>query len=206
MGHPYSTDSPERKYIPFLIAAAAIGASFLSFQVVETFRIKLPWWASPPVDTMAFYGLFWWLFDRFIWKWGLLRLLHITRVPDLSGQWQGHVHPAPAQGISADLVEDTAITLTVQQTWTKLLVRASTETSRSVSVTGSILTADEGSLSYEYQNEPFAPAPGTMHVHRGVVRLRLLPGGTVLEGEYFSGRDRQTFGTLRVRRLMSSSR
>jgi len=203
MAHSYSTDSPERRYIPFFIAAAAIGAASLSATVVERYQITLPWWASPPIDTMAFYGLGYALFDRYIWKWKLLRILRITRVPDLSGEWGGHVHPAATPGISAGLVEETAITLMIQQSWTTLLIRGSTKTSRSRSITGSILIDDDESLSYQYINEPAAPSPSTMHAHRGVASMRLLSGGRVLEGEYFSGRDRQTLGAIRVHRVSS---
>src|SRR6266702_2974297 len=103
MLHTYSTDSTERRYIPFFIAAAGIGASFLVFHLLDRYGIEPPWWASPPVDTMALYGLFYWVFDRFVWKWRLLRWLGITKVPDLSGKWYGQVQPAPTQGVSAGL-------------------------------------------------------------------------------------------------------
>src|SRR6267378_2593170 len=49
----FATDSTERRYIPFFIAAAAVGATFLVFHFLDKYRIEPPWWASPPVDTMA---------------------------------------------------------------------------------------------------------------------------------------------------------
>src|SRR6266704_2232988 len=103
MAHTYSTDSPERRYVPFLIAAAAIGASFGAFHILDKYGLDPPWWASPPIDTMAFYGLFYWAFDRFIWKWRVLRWLDITRVPDVSGEWNGQVQPAPTGGSAVGL-------------------------------------------------------------------------------------------------------
>ena len=199
MGHAYSTDSSERQYIPFFIAAAAIGAAFFTFHVLDTYQISLPWWASPPIDTMAFYGLFYWLFDRFIWKWGLIHRLQVTRIPNLSGTWQGHVSPTQTDA-STGLETRTAITISIQQTWTGLLVAGQTKQSKSRSITGSLVTTEECSMSYEYVNDPLASAPSTMHAHRGTTVLYVDETGMKLTGEYYSGRDRQNFGTIQLTR------
>ena len=200
MPHTYATDSTERRYIPFFIAAAAIGATFLVFHFLDKYGIEPPWWASPPVDTMALYGLFYWVFDRFVWKWQVLRWLRITRVPDVSGEWHGQVQPSTTSGISAGLGAPTDIALSIRQTWTELRVRARTPLSQSHSISGTFVVADAPTLSYEFVNEPSAPAPGTMHAHHGLARLTLNQAHTVLEGEYYSGRDRQNIGTIRVTR------
>lgn len=54
-------------------------------------------------------------------------------------------------------------------------------------------------LTFEYTNEPKSGAQDTMHPHLGLNRLRLSPDATTLEGDYFSGRDRQTFGHMKLR-------
>ncbi len=203
MAHTYSTDSPERRYIPFFIAASAIGATFVAFHFVAKYAVEIPWWASPPIDTMAFYGLFYWLFDQHIWGWQFVHHLRITKIPDLSGEWRGQVNPTPTNGVSAGLESSTEITLSIKQTWTTLMITAQTGLSRSRSISGSVIVDDEKVLSYEYMNEPSAAAPATMHVHHGTTRLCLNRNDTVLEGEYYSGRDRQNIGTIRVTRANS---
>lgn len=200
MSHTYSTDSAERRYIPFFIAAAAIGATFLTFHFVDKYHFKPPWWVSPPIDTMAFYGLFYGLFDKYIWKWTVLRWLRITRIPDLSGTWQGTVQPMETGGVSAGLGAAAGITVSIQQTWNSLLVTGRTQLSTFYSLSGNFLTADGSSLSYEFINEPLASAPNTMHTHRGTARLALDGTQSILEGEYYSGRDRQNIGTIRITR------
>jgi hypothetical protein len=55
-------------------------------------------------------------------------------------------------------------------------------------------------LTYEYLNEPRTAAAVTMHMHRGVTRLRVEDKGRVLDGDYFSGRDRQNYGAIRLER------
>jgi len=37
MAHAYSTDSPERRRIPFFIAATAIGATFLLISIMKRY-------------------------------------------------------------------------------------------------------------------------------------------------------------------------
>jgi hypothetical protein len=128
----------------------------------------------------------------------VLHRLRITRIPDLSGTWHGRVHPIETGGISAGLRVDTDVTIYINQTWTTMLIVGHTTLSKSHSLSGTLITADECTLSYEYINEPSASAPSTMHTHRGVARLTINDRGTVLEGEYYSGRDRQNIGTIRL--------
>jgi SMODS-associating 2TM, beta-strand rich effector domain len=199
MTHAYSTDSEERRFIPFFIAAAAIGAAFLAFYILDKYQIRLPWW-GPPIDTMAFYGLFYWIFDHYIWKWSLTRRMGITKIPNLSGTWHGHVRPTETDGVSTGLGNEVDITLTIQQTWAHLLITGRTNLSKSRSLSGSLIVTDECSISYEYLNEPSAPAPGTMHAHRGTAMLSINETLKTLEGEYYSGRDRRSIGTIRLTR------
>jgi len=206
MAHTYSTDSAERRFIPLFIAAAAVGAAFLAFHVVDTYQIRLPWWASPPIDTMAFYGLFYWIFDHYIWKWPLIHRLRITQIPDLSGTWRGHVQPTETNSVSAGLGSEVEITLTIQQTWAHLLITGRTNLSKSHSLSGSLIVRDECSISYEYLNEPSAPAPATMHAHRGTAMLLIDKTRTKLEGEYYSGRDRQNIGTIRLTQVRGNGK
>jgi len=198
MAHSYSTDSAERRYIPFFIAASAIGATFLVFHFLEKNAIAIPWWASPPIDTMAFYGFFYWIFDKRLWRWKFIHRLGITRIPDLSGEWTGQVNPTSSDGVSKGLGLPADVTLSIQQTWTTLIIAAETGHSRSHSISGTITVDDDRVVSYEYINEPLAGAPSSMHAHRGVARFILNADATVLEGEYYSGRDRQNVGTIRV--------
>lgn len=198
MTHTYSTDSVERRYIPFFLAVAAIASAFLLSRILAIYQIELPWWVGLPIDTMALYGLFYLLFDKVIWKWRWIHRLGITRIPDLSGEWHGNACPAQTNGVSAGLAAPTEIAVTIRQTWTELLVVARTESSSSRNLSGNFIVSGECSLSYEYLNEPNASAPATMHVHRGMARLEVKESETVLEGEYYSGRDRQNIGAIRL--------
>jgi len=134
------------------------------------------------------------------------RSLWITRIPDLSGEWRGRVSPIDIMGVSAGLGVEAEITLTIRQTWTKLLIAARTAQSKSYSISGSFIVSEERILSYEYVNEPAVYAPSTMHAHRGTTRLVLEGRNETLKGEYYCGRDRQNIGILTVTRINENRR
>jgi hypothetical protein len=93
--------------------------------------------------------------------------------------------------------------MTIHQTWTKIVIQYQTETSTSCSRMAAINVTpgpSEG-LAYEYMNDPKATATGTLHAHRGFAFLRPSPNGEVLEGEYYTGRDRANQGRLQLRRV-----
>jgi hypothetical protein len=52
---------------------------------------------------------------------------------------------------------------------------------------------------YQYQSQPLADAMGTMHMHYGTAMLRISNGGC-LAGDYYTGRDRRTFGRICCKR------
>ncbi len=201
MGHTYSTDSAERRYVPFFIAIVAVVATFTVFHFIDQYRITVPWWATPPIDTMAFYGLFYELFDQWAWKWSVLHKFHIIKVPDLSGRWTGRVEPIETNGVSAGLGVKTDLKIQIKQTWTSMLIIGDASLSKSHSLTSSLVTGGECTLNYEYLNEPKPSAPSTMHAHRGVARLIVNEKDARLDGEYYSGRDRQNIGTIHLRRV-----
>jgi hypothetical protein len=196
--HPYATDSEERRQVPLGLAVLAILSAyglawFLDYTQLED---KL-WWLEIP-SVAGFYAFYWWLFDRWVWRWRPLRTLHIIHVPDLSGHWRGTGESSykDAQG---NRTKFKVLDVEIRQTWTTMAVWYRLEKSRSHSLVGA-LTVHDGqypSLSYEYINDPDPHAVTTMHVHPGMARLELVEA-TRLEGEYYTGRDRQNYGTLHL--------
>lgn len=122
----------------------------------------------------------------------------LYNVPDLRGAWTGTV-----AGSYSGFEENQEVTVTIEQTWTKLAVRLNAAESRSWSVTASVLAkAPEGLvLTYLFDNEPRAEAARTMQRFRGTtVLVETAPGQ--LEGHYYTGRGRETHGSLKLRRLL----
>jgi len=197
--HSYATNSAERRYIPFFLAALAIAGGYSISLLLSGLGIKLPWW-TPSADTMTLYGLIYWLFDRWIWRWHALHYIGFVRVPDLNGEWHGEARPTETDGVSRGLVSNTKLKVAIEQTWQSLCITAETHQSRSRSSSASIRTENGGVLEYQYINEPFATAPATMEIHRGTASFVLSSDKLLLRGDYYSGRGRQNVGAIDLRR------
>ena len=152
------------------------------------------WWMSAP-SFAGCYSILYWLFDRYVWKLGLLRKLNVLQLPDLNGRWVG--------GVESSYTEDGhvhSVSVVILQRWSKIAIRLETEHSRSRSIMASLKTNDlpNPELTYQYFNEPKSSAPDTMAMHRGTATLELI--GSALEGDYYTGRGRGEVGTIRLGR------
>lgn len=194
--HSYTTDSSERKFILLYIAGASVFAAWVLNRVLGAMQITLPWWIDAP-SVIGFYGLFHVIFNKYIWRWRILRPTGVVKVPNLNGTWNGYV----ASSFDRHATKHNA-TLRILQNWTQISVILETNYSKSRSLIAAIIVEDPSGtvLSYEYLNEPVPNAKYTMHIHRGTARLTMQSDGRVLEGEYYTGRDRQNFGILRFER------
>ena len=151
-------------------------------------------WLLPIPSIGLLFGVSYWAFDNWLWRWQFLRVMRLIRLPDLSGAWMGTI----ASSYSGfETVQQ--VTVRIEQKWTGMVVRLNTEESRSWSVTASVLTnAPEGLvLTYLFDNEPIAESVETMHRFRGTAVLVRTATG-LLEGYYYTGRGRETHGSLKL--------
>jgi hypothetical protein len=149
---------------------------------------------------MGFYGIFYHLFDKFIWPLQIGKF-SFSSIPNLQGTWVGTIHS------SYNDTDYDGIVIYIHQTWSRVSVHLQTQTSGSRSTMAAINTlgSSEATLKYEYMNEPTARSMQTMSIHRGTANMRLSPDSCLLEGDYFTGRGRQTFGDMRFK-LISRDR
>jgi len=195
--HGYSTDSGERRVVPLLLASVAIALAWVSYRILAASHVSVPWWLDAP-SSLAFYGALNELFDKYLWRNGLVSRLGLVRIPNLAGQWHGYLVS------SFDGHEKRHhLVITIFQSWTHIVVFLTTATSMSRSCAAVIQVDDpEGvALTYQYQNQPLADAMKTMHMHCGTAMLRVSNGGCLV-GDYYAGRDRRTFGRICCRRQL----
>jgi hypothetical protein len=199
--HGYSTDSDERRVVPLFLALFAISLAWLSSKLLSVIHFSIPWWADAP-SLMAFYGALYTLFDRYLWRNGFVCKLGLVKIPNLAGCWRGYlISSFDGHAKRHNLV------INIFQTWTQLAVFLATATSISRSCAAVIQVGDpEGvALIYQYQNQPLADATRTMHMHFGTAMLRVSNGGCLV-GDYYSGRDRRTFGRICCRRQLPNAK
>jgi hypothetical protein len=195
--HGYSTDSDERRVVPLFLALFAISLAWLSSKLLSVIHLSIPWWADV-CSLMAFYGALYALFDKYLWRNGFVCKLGLVKIPNLAGCWRGYlISSFDGHAKRHNLV------INIFQTWTQLAVFLATATSISRSCAAVIQVGDpEGvALIYQYQNQPLADATRTMHMHFGTAMLRVSNGGCLV-GDYYSGRDRRTFGRICCRRQL----
>lgn len=189
--HPYATDLDKRGYVPLSIAFASIVAAWSLSTFVLALKLIIPWWVDAP-SVLGFYGLFFVAFDKRLWR--LRPIRGLLGMPNLNGTYRGYIRSSRDRHRSRH-----AATLKIRQTWTEISMVMTTRTSSGQSVNASIIT-ETGTITYEYLNEPKPGTVATMHMHRGTGMLNLVSEGR-LEGEYYSGRDRQTYGLLLFARV-----
>jgi len=192
--HPYSIETEERKNVSLILAVISIVLAWSFHQLMSFFEIDLQWWLESP-SVLFFYSLLYTIFDKWCWKW--LRKIGLIRTPDLNGEWSGTLKTS-FDSHSSEL----KTTLKIFRTWTKIKTILTADHSVSYSEAASmILEAPEGKyLSYQYVNEPKLSAVQTMSIHRGTTKLLFDEKTDTLSGEYYSGRDRQNFGSLNLKR------
>jgi len=195
--HAYSTDSDERRVVPLLLALVAISLAWLSSKLLALTHLSVPWWVDAP-SLMAFYGALYTLFDKRLWRNAFVCKLGLVKIPNLAGCWRGYL-------ISSFDGKRHNLVINIFQTWTQLAVFLATTSSISRSCAAVIQVGDPDgvALIYQYQNQPLADATRTMHMHFGTAMLRV-SNEDCLVGDYYSGRDRRTFGRICCRRQLAS--
>ena len=191
--HSYELEG--RGKVNVALAVLSVSLVWLLDVGLSVANFEPQWWVSVP-SFAGFYSVLYWLFDSHIWRWRLWWHLGLLRVPDLNGVWAGSVDSSYGPKGSTH-----AVSISIAQKWSKLLVRFETEQSQSHSMSGTLRVTDvvNPELSYLYINRPKSPAPETMEIHRGTATLELK--GDVLEGDYYTGRGRMTFGSIRLTRI-----
>lgn len=190
--HQYSIDTTERSTVPLFIAVAAILAAWGLSAALDAFGLTVPWWFDAP-SVMGFYALFYSLFDNYIWRWSFLRLIRVVKAPIIGGEWTGSC-------VSSFNNTTHDVSLSIKQTWTTIQIVLTAPSSQSHSLVAAIVMETPGgpTLNYQYQSEPRSGSHEGMHIHYGTTRLSVKQD--LLEGEYYSGRDRQNTGTLSLQR------
>lgn len=190
--HSYAVDSGERTFIILLLVAISVFLAWAVNFVLESLKLGIPWLVGSP-SGLAFFGLLYKGFDLHMWRWSFWRSIKAVKTPDLSGTWKGCV-------VSSydDHSKELKATIDITQTWTQISIRLEAGKSGSSSLAACISVANEAAavLTYQYKNDPHPSAIKTMEIHYGTAALTLRARNAELDGYYYTGRGRQTYGSL----------
>lgn len=163
----------------------------------QAYKESIPHWTSwiELASPIFIFGMLSAGFEEFAWKWKAIRKIPGLCPPIIEGRWSAEFRSSYDDYKTVYPAE-----VNIKQSWSALSVTLKAEKSRSQSEVAAINVDDGGTcwLIYEYLNEPALEAKETMHAHRGTARLAVK--SDELDGEYYTGRDRKTFGTLKFKR------
>lgn len=167
--------------------------------ILEKNGVRIPWYIETP-SIPGIYALLFWIFDKYLWKYNFFKKIGIIIADDLSGEWEGF-------SISSYDNQDNKIKtkIIIEQSATKIKVYGLFNQSKSVSIHenfGYSEIDNKVALYYFFRNEPSYNAVETMAIHEGSVKLLHDSKNKVLCGYYFSGRNRNNYGTIEVRKII----
>jgi hypothetical protein len=90
----------------------------------------------------------------------------------------------------------TSFEIHLKQDWDSICIAAETEFSSSHSLSGSFSINDSlcAVFTYEYINIPKNDSLDSMHIHKGIASIYL--NKDLLQGEFYTGRGRNTYGVF----------
>lgn len=203
--HDYSIDGHPKDKIFFILAFVAIAlAPVLNAWIallVEKIGAseKLGSAAVTAVPVFGLFALVYYLFNSHFWKWRLLR--KILLVPDLNGIWRCDGQTTLKRGQRADVTWEGTVTIT--QSWSKILIHLKTATSSSRSVAAS-LYRDPGvgyRLLYQYENDPQANQLD-LAKHSGSSEILIPESCLEASGHYFTDQHRNTVGIMNWNKVL----
>jgi hypothetical protein len=191
--HPYQIDDEVKNSFLIVAVLLAVGLAYLFDLILSKFHILIPWWVESP-SILGFYGLIYWLYDKFLWKIKLFQRIDWLYVPNLAGAWDVKVKTS-FDGF-AQIISGKAI---FRQTASKVSISLETDTSESHSIHAALIRVDKlraYELTYNYVNHPKADSTQTMSIHLGTTHVAISDDCKKMDGEYYAGRDRQNYGRI----------
>lgn len=243
--HTYSTDNDYRlKTVALLGVLAYISGSWIAGVLTGTASalttgsllgerlVPLLAWAVSPFSNLglqpeawvpttgALFGVYFWAFNKHLWRWDIVQQTPLVATPDLEGTWTVHILQTESTGeepdehrtvdayeeIGEEAIEKVSGEARIEQSWRKLQIAMDFEYSTSTSLGASFITdTATPRLHYFYRNEPTPKSDNSAQVHYGMVDLRVDVEDGVLEGEYFTDRFRKTSGQIVFRKEDSTN-
>lgn len=191
--HQYQTDDSTRSNLLLTAILLSVALAYFFNLTLEYFRLQLPWWFESP-SILGFYGLIYWLYDKYLWKARWIQRIDWIKTPNISGSWNAEIktsHDGFSNSVLAKVV--------IRQTAFRISISAETVTSRSYSVQAALLKTDKVSeyeLTYNYINHPKADSVNTLNIHLGTAHLHIGDNLHRMDGDYYTNRDRKSFGRM----------
>lgn len=205
--HNYSIDSDIRKKVDryitvlaivlmflFAIILKCLGIDFIPLEISKSTIVELASKLFTTAVTISVIINI--LFDKLLWKCKVFKRIH--NIPNLNGGWSGKYISSYTNDIGENVKGMTEIN--IKQTWSKIKIESYGDKSESHSIiAGLLFNGTNGiELRYEYFNKSNKHVIKTMNKHYGLNALTYNETLDKLQGEYYTDKDRCTYGTIEV--------
>lgn len=158
-------------------------------------KTTIPNWIKIP-SYLALYHLIVGIYEKSLWKYAFFKAIGLPVIPDLNGKWTGKVNS------SYDTNTTYSVDVEIRHNLSKFMMIL--KTNRSASETNcAIITIQEpySKLQYNFVSRPSSGAEFSMNIHDGTACLELSHDTDALTGYYFTGRGRETYGDISLKRV-----
>jgi hypothetical protein len=206
--HNYSIDTKERINVIFYMALISVVSVFLLKDLLKDIP-KIPISISISSLSLSIFGVLYEFFDKYGWKWKLLRFILKINTPIIYGDWEGEY--VSSYGLKPDGSGQSAkgtVKINIKQTWSRISIKStSPNSSKSYSqIAGIFMEHSKGIvIKYEYENEPEDSFINSMNKHSGFECLVYNEKDNTMSGSYYTDKYRRTFGTKCYKKIASKS-
>lgn len=193
--HEYSSNKIYRKIVITIITVISLGINAaiapLSNKLIDLMAKYLyaefyPFILLFGIGFSSIFALLYYVFNILLWK-----IIPVIKQQNISGEYR-------CEGASSYNNSIWKGTVTIKQTWSRILIRLTAETSSSKSYMANIICCDDGvlELNYCYNNTPNGKIE-ELHKHEGTANL--IFNGDEIGGKYYNyPNDRPRHGTMKL--------
>lgn len=199
--HEYTViNHPRHKILFYIALISVVLSSFISLLLNIVIPLLLPTFIlSFSISGFTVFLVIYWWFNNYLWKNDLFS--NAMKFPDLSGVWYCE---AISNNIALQKQFPWTSTVTITQSWDKILIISNTTTSKSnsKSVVGGInyVEGKGYEVSYHYHNTPNV-TESELGKHEGFCVLCFSVDLKTAEGYYFNNvKERASYGEMKLRK------
>lgn len=195
--HPYSININDKTKVFWMIIPLSLLSGYLINECIFknlTFFQDYSWIVDVPSSGLAFFAIYYQLFDKYIWRW-FSDFDFWFETPNINGEYEGELFSS-----RDDQQVPTKIEIKIKQTLTMIRISLHTIQSTSKSEMATILVdePDGPLLIYEFINDHRKLADPNLTIHRGLTRLTFAKREQSLIGVYYTSPERSYFGKIKV--------
>jgi hypothetical protein len=159
----------------------------------------IPIWVETP-SIIGLYAMYVSIFDKYLWKYQFIKWLGLPKIPNLNGSWKANLES------SFDATQKEA-DVTICQSYSKFSMVLKTDESTSTTMMAAFEVANPilRALTYTFLCKPLPTSSASMNIHEGTCHLEIFEGDKKMKGYYYSGRGRQNFGEICLKKVATKS-